>query len=103
MDQIFSALARHFGLNDQESENFSALKNKVLEVDTSFAEALVAYKQASDAMNFLNKDHEMRFKIPDIWKMQCTTTAQTTILKREHLLEYFKKFRIQIHLSELDS
>jgi hypothetical protein len=94
MDQIISAIARHFCIEDVYTTGFTHLIQSINEKDAELAQLLSASKQAQEAYDFLNKDYELRHKMPDIWKMHCDNAKEKMKTQKQLLIEKLQQMKI---------
>lgn len=94
MEQIISAIARHFYIEDVPSSGFFQFVQSINEKDVELGRLLSAYKQAQEAYEFLNKDYELRHKMPDIWKMHCSNSKERMKTQKQLLIEKLQQMNI---------
>lgn len=94
MEQIFSAIAKHFYIEDVPSSGFFQFVQSINAKDAELAQLLSASKQAQEAYEFLNKDYELRHKMPDIWKMHCEKAKEKLKTQNQLLIEKLQQMKI---------
>ncbi len=68
----------------------------VLENDSSVKHLITDYESAVQALQFIEKEKEMRIKFPEIWKMQHTQSKENLEILKQQLSDTGTKNKIDI-------
>ncbi len=85
--ELFKAFAVQLHLN-HGSISSNELVHLLKEKEPVLASLILSYIQATEAHQFISKDHELRHKVKDIWQFQMTRTQQEVDQCKAKLMEY---------------
>lgn len=85
--ELLKAFAEQLQLT-QGSISSNELIHLLKEKEPVLANLLLSYIKATEAHQFISKDHELRHKVKDIWQFQLTRTQQEVDQCKDNLMEY---------------
>lgn len=68
----------------------------ITENDSSVQQLIADYESAVQALQFIEKEKEMRIKFPDVWKMQHTQSKENLGILKQQLIDTGNKNKIDI-------